>query len=40
MRTIPAFKELHNQEFYQAIISNDGHVSSAAIDIKKPLISR
>lgn len=35
MRTTPAFKELHNQQFYESIISNEGHVYSTAIDIEK-----
>lgn len=37
MRTTQAFKELHNQEFYDAIVSNDGHVYSTTINIEKLL---
>jgi heme-degrading monooxygenase HmoA len=34
MKATPAFKNLHDQKFYDAIISNDVHVYSTVIDIE------
>ncbi len=33
MRETQGFKDLHNPEFYQAIVENDGHVYSTVIDV-------
>ncbi|MGI2902974.1 antibiotic biosynthesis monooxygenase family protein [Tolypothrix sp. VBCCA 56010] len=33
MRETPGFKDLHNPQFYQAIVSNDGHVYSTVVDV-------
>ncbi|MBD0301396.1 MAG: antibiotic biosynthesis monooxygenase [Tolypothrix sp. T3-bin4] len=33
MRNTQGFKDLHNEEFYNAIVSNDGHVYSNALSM-------
>jgi heme-degrading monooxygenase HmoA len=33
MKDNPGFKDLHNQEFYDAIVSNDPHVYSNGIEV-------
>ncbi|MBW4569467.1 MAG: antibiotic biosynthesis monooxygenase [Tolypothrix carrinoi HA7290-LM1] len=33
MRETPGFKDLHNPQFSQAIVSNDGHVYSTVVDV-------
>ncbi|AKG24275.1 antibiotic biosynthesis monooxygenase family protein [Calothrix sp. 336/3] len=34
MRQTPGFKELHNAEFKNAVVSNDGHVYSTAMEVR------
>jgi quinol monooxygenase YgiN len=37
MRATPDFKALHNQEFFAAIVSNDGHVYSTVVEVAKQI---
>ena len=34
MRQIPLFRDLHNEEFFEAIVSNDGHIYNASVEIE------
>lgn len=38
LRETQEFKDLHNEAFYNAIVSNDGHVYSTIVDISRVMI--